>query len=205
MNNNIETNEVETEGKVKFKIPDAQTLITIFYISVVVVGMIFNSAYYGIFEINIFDYSDILDFLVAPLGDLKILLFTVATLLLLILFYQFDNWVKIKYPKFYRKMYGGMNEKSWFNYIFYGQWLILIPLYLTGTALFYSIYQKKKILKSKDKIEIVFIDATKISGKKIGANSDFHFLLEGEDDVKVIPNSSIKSIVSKLKKKKDKN
>ncbi len=201
MNNNNDTSAAQNKLKLKFAIPDLQTLITLFYISIVVVGMIFNSTYYGRFGINIFDYSDILDFLVAPLGDLKILFFTALTLLTLYLLFRLDRKTRVKYPKLYKMMYAGMTEKSWFDFVYYIQYLVFIPIYLIGFSSVYASFQKKKILKSEDKIEIVFNDGTTTSGKKIGANSSFHFLLESDEKVKIIPNSSVKSIIANLKKK----
>ena len=64
---------------------EIQTVITIFYILIVGIGMLFTYHKYSEFGINIFDYADVFDFLVAPFSDFKILLFSTITITLVFL------------------------------------------------------------------------------------------------------------------------
>ena len=62
-------------------IKEIQTVITASYIIAVGIGMLFNYQKYSEFEINIFNYSDVFDFLIAPFSDFYILLFASASIL----------------------------------------------------------------------------------------------------------------------------
>ncbi len=65
-------------GKKKLKF-DFQGYTTIGYLTIVVIGMMFDYQYYQNFGINIFEYSDILDFLLAPAKNLEVILFALVT------------------------------------------------------------------------------------------------------------------------------
>lgn len=192
------TNEKETiNSKTNLiSLLDLQSVLTIFYISIVVIGMLFNNFKYSAYQINIFEHSSILDFLVAPLGDSGIFLFTVGTLVFTYIIFKIDSTIKVKFPNFYNKMYFGTVDKSWFKNAYYFQWFLFLGIYLLTAALFNATYEKKKMLKSQDRIEINFTDGSKLTGKKIGANTSFHFLLKNSTDVAIIPTSSIKHISS---------
>lgn len=60
-------------------IKELQTILTIAYIFSVAIGMLFTYHKYNEFNINIFDYADILDFLIAPFSDFTIFWFIIAT------------------------------------------------------------------------------------------------------------------------------
>ncbi len=70
------------EGIIKDKyeivIKELQTIISILYIFAVGIGMLFNFQKFSEFGINIFEFADIFDFLIAPFSDFKILLFNVV-------------------------------------------------------------------------------------------------------------------------------
>lgn len=173
---------------------DLQSIVTIFYISIVVTGMIFNNSKYSRFDINIFAHSDILDFLIAPLGDTKILFFTLMTLLLIFIFYRTDKFLNVKYPQIYNKMYMGKVDKPWFTTFFNAQWILLVVAYLYIASIYYSNNAKNIILDSNEKMELVFTDDSKFTGKRIGANNSFYFMLDDSLRVKIIPTSSVKYI-----------
>jgi len=81
-------------GKKKLKF-DFQGYTTIGYLSIVVMGMMFEYQYYLNFGINIFEYSDILDFLLAPAKNLEVILFAFASSLFVFLLFKFDGlWQK---------------------------------------------------------------------------------------------------------------
>lgn len=50
----------------KTVITEIQTILTISYIFAVGIGMLFTFQKYSEFGINIFDYADVFDFLIAP-------------------------------------------------------------------------------------------------------------------------------------------
>lgn len=181
---------------------DFQTIITGFYISTVLIGMIFSYAKYRRYNINIFERGDIADFLITPLGDPFIILLTVLNFLILYFMVKLDLSMRKNKPDLYTKIWMGANKKPWFDTFYKLQYLIIIPLYLFMIADGYAIFQKKKLVKAENNIEVLFTDNTNVSGKKIGATNSFQFMLLDSTTVKIIPTSSIKTITKMTRKKK---
>ncbi|RXG20687.1 hypothetical protein [Leeuwenhoekiella aequorea] len=168
---------------------EIQTVITIFYILIVGIGMLFTYQKYSEFGINIFDYADVFDFLVAPFSDFKIILFSTITLLLVFLFFKLDSLYKRKFPKNYSSMNFGWDKKSWFNTYRYSLFFLLFILYINLSADFYGIFTSKET-KEKSPINLKYSDNETINGILIGKTKDVIFLLQGKK-VKAIPINSI--------------
>src|SRR5699024_8129580 len=113
-------------GTYGFILKDLQSFITISYLIIVGVGMLFNFKKYAAFGINVFDYSDVFDFLIAPFSDFKILLFSALTILLVFMIFKLDTVWRRKYPKTYSKMVFGWDKKSRFNLYMYVLFLVYI-------------------------------------------------------------------------------
>ncbi len=96
-------------------IKEVQTIISISYIAAVGIGMLFNYQKYILFGINIFDYADVFDFLISPFSDVKILSFTVISILLALLIAYLDVLWKKKFPEAYSRFNLGWDKKSWFT------------------------------------------------------------------------------------------
>ncbi len=111
-------------------IKEVQTIISISYIAAVGIGMLFNYQKYILFGINIFDYADVFDFLISPFSDVKILSFTVISILLALLIAYLDILWKKKFPEAYSRFNLGWDEKSWFTTMRVISTAILIVLYL---------------------------------------------------------------------------
>lgn len=109
---------------------DLQTIISFFYLVLVAVGMFFTHKKYAVFGIDIFEYADVFDFLIAPFSDVKILLFTGITLLLLVVVILLDVLWKAKSPSSYSKLYLKIDKKSWFNSFRYFSFMLLLIFYL---------------------------------------------------------------------------
>ncbi len=75
---------------------EIQTVITILYILMVGIGMLFNYKKYSRFEINIFDYADVFDFLVTPFQDTRIIIASIFTLFFPIGIFWLGIYVKRK-------------------------------------------------------------------------------------------------------------
>ena len=110
------------------------------------------------------------------------------------MFFRLDKLQKTKFPRFYNKMYMGMVNKPWFKTFFNFQWFLMVVCYLYLASVFYSQSERNRILDNPEKMEVVFIDGSKFIGKKIGANSSFHFMLDDSTRVRIIPTSSVKHI-----------
>ncbi|MGB5819381.1 MAG: hypothetical protein WBG90_07830 [Saonia sp.] len=173
---------------------EIQTVITISYVFAVGIGMIFNYQKYAEFDINIFDYADVFDFLIAPFSDFYILLFaTASTVFIIVLFYLDSLWQK-KWPKFYSIANFGLDKKSWFK--IYRSVLIILSLilYLFISADYYGTYTRKKVIDQKN-ITITLADNETKTGKLIGKTKDIVFLFRNEN-VYAIP---ITSLVKEIK------
>lgn len=172
-------------------IKEIQTIVTISYVLIVGIGMLFTYQKYSEFGINIFDYADVFDFLIAPFSDFKILLFSTITITLVFIFFKLDTYWQKKYPKNYSKMNHGFDKKSWFSIYRYSAFSIMFVCYLYLSADFYGKFTKKEI-EGNSKINIKYSDNENINGIVIGKTKDILFLLQNEN-VKAIPiNSNVK-------------
>ncbi len=175
-------------------IKEIQTVITFSYIIIVGIGMIFNYHKYAEFGINIFDYGDIFDFLIAPFSDFYIMLFAGASALFIFILFYFDTlWLK-KHPKSYAKVNFGFNKKSWFKTYKNISIVIGLLVYLFLSADFYGDYTKEKIIQQRN-ISITMADNEIKTGKLIGKTKDIIFLLK-EEHVFALP---IASLVKEIK------
>jgi len=181
------------EGIIKDKyeivIKEIQTVITISYILAVGIGMLFTFQKFSEFGINIFDYADVFDFLIAPFSDFKILLFTIISLTLTYILLKLDFFLKKKFPKSYSKMSFGWDKKIWYNYFRYFSFIFLFLFYLYFSADKYGIISKEQII-NQSSIKIRFSDNEIKKGKMIGKTKDVIFLLT-RDKVEAIPIASL--------------
>ncbi|WP_375560002.1 hypothetical protein ACE193_20130 [Bernardetia sp. OM2101] len=185
--------QTQDEGLIKDKyeslLKEAQSIISIFYILAVAIGMLFNYQKYSEFGINIFDYADIFEFLVAPFSDIMILFFTIGSCVLIYLFFRFDVWLMKKHPKFYSIITLGWDKKAWYNSNRYVLFITIFFLFLHSVAVFYGRLASQKT-KQQTPISLRFIDNEIKKGVIIGNTKQVIFLLEGEK-VKAIPFTSL--------------
>ncbi len=179
----------QDEGLIKNKyeslLKEAQSIISIFYILAVAIGMLFNYQKYSEFGINIFDYADIFEFLVAPFSDITILFFTIGSCIFAYFIFVLDSWTIRKYPKFYSRIVLGWDKKKWYNSFRYLTFFILFLSYLYYAADFYGKLTVEKI-KKQTPISLRFIDNETKKGIIIGKTKEVIFFLE-DKNVKAIP------------------
>lgn len=82
------------------------------YVLLVSLGILFNQFYYGYFEIDALAYSELTDFLVAPIRIPMILVFTGASLLFIYLISVWDDWFLARFPKQYTWFSMGIDPHS---------------------------------------------------------------------------------------------
>lgn len=187
INNNMKEGLIKDPYELILK--EIQTVVTISYILIVAIGMLFTFQKYSKFGINIFDYADIFDFLIAPFSDFKILLFSTITIILVFFFFKLDALYQRKYPKNYSKMNFGWDKKKWFNFYRSSLFVFLFIFYLFLSADVYGKFTKKQI-ESDSPINLRYSDNENIQGIMIGKTKDILFLLQKEK-VKVIPINSL--------------
>lgn len=168
---------------------DSQAYITLAYLCTVAVGMMFDYRYYTQFGINIFEYADILDFLLAPVKNIELILFAIGSLIVVSIIARLDRLIQEKWPGTYQRFNFGMSKSTAQKYrpFFF---VIALIVYLNMAAVFYGDRTFSRFETTPKTIDIVFeSDQRIISGKLIGKNSDYVFLKQ-DSLVKAIPVAS---------------
>lgn len=107
--------------------------------------------------------------------------------------YHSDVYFQKNYPKFHNRVNFGIAGKKWFNtYRFFSvllTFVILLILYGVKAG-----EKRANTIKSEMplNIELIFNDRSekRLKGSKIGANVDYVFLLDQQENVQIIPLSS---------------
>ncbi|MGV8993569.1 MAG: hypothetical protein ACOH1O_05655 [Flavobacterium sp.] len=175
-----------------------QTITTIFYILTVGIGMLFNYKKFAEFGINIFDYADVFDFLIAPFSDYRIVVFALLSMVVPYFLYILDDYYKKNHAESYKKMNTGFGEKRWYQNLMKFSYIFLIIFYVYVSAKIYGKVVKVQIVKQSP-IEIRFSDNEIKKGIMIGKTKEVIFLLIG-DKVEAIP---ITSFVKEIQVMKD--
>ena len=168
---------------------EIQTIITLLYIFAVAIGMLFNYQKYQAFGINIFEYSDFLDFLIAPFADFYIVGFLILSTIIPLFAIWFDFISRQKWPRFFSKIYLGFDKKPWFRSMQIATYTLLILVYVIYSSYYYGNFAKNRV-QNQPEITITFADGAIEKGKVIGKTKEVMFLLVKEK-VKVIPITSL--------------
>jgi len=163
---------------------EIQTVLSLLYLLMIGIGMLFNYKKYIGFGINIFEYADIFHFLIAPFQDVRIIMVSVISLLIPFSVYSLRKWINAKFPKVRQKLSLGIRDKNWFQplrLIFAG---LIIAFFISEAALGYANFIKNNtdLLPS---VNITYADNETIEGKLIGKTKEVLFL-EENGKVKVI-------------------
>ncbi|MCE7994418.1 MAG: hypothetical protein HEP71_20700 [Roseivirga sp.] len=175
---------------------DLQGYITLSYLGAVGVGMMFDYQYYSHFGIDIFEYSDILDFLLTPARNLEVILFVIGTILIVWLLFRLDRAWEDKYPNAYRRFNFPGWQKSLKKYrsAFFVFSLLLYLFIASG------VYGERKFSQFNTEptpVSLTFESGSKtVSGSLIGKNKDYLFLQSADSTIKAIPiNADVQEIV----------
>ncbi len=170
-------------------VKEIQMILSLSYVFMIAVGMVFNHCKYSLFGINIFEYADIFDFLIAPFADYRIIVFTLVSLGMTMFIVGLDVFWKRKYPQGYSTANFGWDKKSWFNVFRLVTFSISFLLYTYLMATSYGRNFKKKI-DQETSIQINYVDNTEEKGLLIGKTKEVLFLWVNEK-VKIIPLASL--------------
>ena len=178
------------DDKYELIVKEFQTFLSVFYLILVGIGMLFSYKKYSRFGINIFQYSDIFDFLLTPFRDLSIFIFSLISISLVFLVYKVDKFTKKKFPKYYKSKYrvGLMRSQPVLSLT------ITFILYLFIFSGKYGKYIEKRILKNPKSIEIVLNNEETKNGNLIGKNNGYVFLLENDSEVNIYPITNLTEI-----------
>lgn len=181
-----------------------QSNIPLGYAVVVAIGMLFEYQRYKMFGINIFEYADIFDFLIAPFKDFSIVGFVGITCIIAYLLYRFDKFLQ-RFPKVYYYSNFGLNKKTWYKGFSEFSFVLFFVAYLLICSKMLGENHRIRVEEQKEQIEIVYADDETIRGSLIGKTKEVMFLY-ANDKVVVIPSTSmIKEIrfISKNNEKKN--
>lgn len=174
-------------------IKEIQSLLTFAYIIIIGIGMLFTYQKYSEFGINIFDYADVFEFLIAPFSDPYIVIFSSLSISFIFLLIRLDIVWKTKYPSSYAKASFGIANKPWYETYRKFTFGSLILFYLIMASDIYGRFMKTKVQK-QSYITVNFSNGTYKRGQLIGKTKEVLFLLK-DKKVKVIPiTSSLKEI-----------
>lgn len=152
-----------------------QMLLTLFYLFAIGIGMLFNYYKYSLFNINIFDYASVFDFLIAPFADFRILLFTLLTLFSTYILFLIDSYWQKRSPASYSRFSFNMVRFKWYQKFKWSFSLIIFAFYLILVARAYGKLAYNEVLEQKN-IAIHFTDSQLELGQLIGKTSDMLFL-----------------------------
>ncbi len=176
--------------KYELIVKEFQTIITVLYLLLIGIGMIFSYSKYSQFGINIFQYSDAFDFLLTPFRDITIFLFSFITILLVYLVFILNKFTKKKFSKFYNsKFYFGLNKSYPILSIF-----VSFVLYLYIFSGGYGRLSKKRMIENPNNVEIILTNGKIKKGNLIGKNNGYVFLLEN-NNVNIYPIASSISLI----------
>ena len=163
-----------------------QTVLSAFYLLLVGIGMLFSYEKYMRFGINIFQYSDIFDFLLTPFRDLHIFIFTSFSVGVVFLVYTINRLIKNRFPKYYNSKYRLGLLKSYPFFVFITVFIVYLFFFSTK----YGEFTKRQILENPKLTEIVLSGGSIKKGRLIGKNGGYIFLLENASEVNIYPVSN---------------
>ncbi|MCB0644159.1 MAG: hypothetical protein KDC44_21090 [Phaeodactylibacter sp.] len=158
------------------------------YLVLILIGMLFEAMYYRAFGLNIFQYAEVLDFLLAPFRRPISLVMLGIALLAMAMGYWFDRLTERRLPRLHRIFTLGMSRRKWFRQYRVASMLVLFLVLTCFYAWLIGAEARQDILASKNiDLVIVFQDKSSIEGKLIGKNGSYIFLSDTAKAIHVVP------------------
>jgi len=88
---------------------DVGLTLTVAYVILICLGILFNFHYYDFYRVDVFAFSDLTDCLIAPIRRPLIILFFLFTIVLFVGMMEFDDWLMENRPNWYKRFSFGMN------------------------------------------------------------------------------------------------
>ncbi len=177
------------EDSKELVIKEMQTLLSILYLLMIGIGMLFNYKKYAAFNINIFEYAGIFDFLIAPFQDYRIALVSFIAIFIPLLVLWIDLAASRRFPKTYSILNFGYSVAPWYQKLRFFAFGLLILVFILETSTGYANFKKKQIA-TQTPITLRFVDNEIIKGQMIGKTKEMVFLWI-ENKVKIIPITSV--------------
>jgi hypothetical protein len=116
---------------------DITVSLTVAYIMLILIGIVFSYVYYIQFGIHIVEYADITDFLLIPIIDPLTVLFFSLSLALYYLIVGIFDWIEAKYSTLIQWIYVGASAKLQ-GYVQQVFLVLFVPVYVFGVAYLYT-------------------------------------------------------------------
>jgi magnesium-transporting ATPase (P-type) len=187
------------------------------YLYLIILGIVSDAIFYGIFGVSYLNYTTILDALISPISLLTNNWF-------ISLFLSLMFWVMYMYfTKWMFKLYGYLRVKKWYQKIYniekwdkkydemkkkknllQGMMFIFFLLFVSmRTGMGIGMKQKYKTKEIIPNYTLVFKDNTKLDVRKIGQNSAYFFyFIPGEKVITATPIADNLKQIKVLKKEK---
>lgn len=191
--------QYNTKEKYKQIIAEIPHFLPICYLIMVFIGMVFNYFKFLFFEVNIFQYATVFDFLISPFEDPNIMWFMLLSSIIPLICIATDIYWKKHFPISYVKWNTmGISNKALYEIYRKTAYFLLCIVYIILFAYYYGLYTRNQTENQTD-ITVIYNDNEVISGKQIGKVGNTLFLLN-ESEVMVIPMESfVKRVTMPLK------
>jgi hypothetical protein len=170
-------------------INQVQGFVPLLYGAMVAIGMLFEYFRYMAFGVNIFQYADIFDFLIAPFKDFTIFIYLIATIFVVYIGYLVDKLMQ-QWPKIYAFLNFGLTKKSWFKTYTRLSFITVFGFYLFISSTLLAKINYQNVINQKHKVSILFADDKQIQGNLIGKTKEVIFLHQDEK-IMIIPSVSL--------------
>jgi len=143
----------------RFILREPSLALTVSYLVLIIVGMVFSYAYYLRWGIDVFQYATISDFILAPLKDTIILLFAIISILFSWLVLELSKKIDKKFPKLAKIMWLGVEPgTSVYRNIYLFSSVFGFLTYLLFCSEIFAKWKFGRMLKSKGNyaVEVLF-------------------------------------------------
>ena len=135
--------------------------LTFGYVLLISIGTLFSFTYYRIFKINVLQFAELDDLLLAPIQDMGVLLTVFAFCVFVYYLIELNIWWRATYPNSYRRFsfmkdpFSEVNTKK-----LQSASVLLFPIYILNAALFYGIWQAKIVKRGESKKIVLEMKST---------------------------------------------
>ena len=190
------------------------------YLYLIILGIVSDAIFYGIFSVSYLNYTTILDALISPISLLtnnwKISIFLVLMFWLMQMYFSkwmFKLYAYLRVKKWYKKMY---NIEKWDKKYAelekkknnpQGMMFLFFLLFISmRTGMGIGTMQKLTKEKIVPNYSLIFKDNTQLDVKKVGQNSAYFFyFIPGEKVMTVTPIADNLKQIKIIKKQKEIN
>jgi|GEM_PF-4101604 hypothetical protein len=170
---------------------DLSLSLSIAYIALIGIGMLFSNQYYSMWGIDIFQFAGISDFLLAPFRDLLVFLFVLVSIAGSFIAIRFSRKLDRKYPHLAKYWNLGIHTESK-NYNRYMNFNLVMGslVYLHLSSVIFAIIRSIDVKKhpEKHRVEIEMEDHSIRPCLLLGITEEFAIILnEKEGRISALP------------------